>query len=376
MAKRMNRVPLHRQVADLLRKRIETRCTAGERLPSESRLAAEHNVSVLTLREALSALAQEGLVTRRHGSGTYVSEPQRKVVGVLVEIDIADPRTSPFYLRVAQHMQARFRDEGYPVRLYAGHIPPDNVEPTGLTATELLDDLQRNRLAGVICVCPPGDESWVEALDKASVPLVCTCPNYRYQVSHPVEELIDIGIAYLAEAGRQRIAVAGWMNPGHAAEGGWASRCAAKIREAGLEVRPEWLRFDLHPASQGAGWEQMRDIWTTRDEHPDGLLVTDDLLFADAAMAILELDIAVPEELLVITHANRGLTANPPFPVARIEADPDLIASRAESMMLRLLSGQPVDEPAVSIPLELVEYESAEDEAEGAAEQRSFEAKQ
>lgn len=44
----------------------------GRALPAEQALAAEHGVALGTLRQALSVLADEGLVERRHGHGTFV----------------------------------------------------------------------------------------------------------------------------------------------------------------------------------------------------------------------------------------------------------------------------------------------------------------
>lgn len=45
---------------------------AGARLPSETHLAAQHRVSVPTVRRALATLAQAGIVERRQGQGTFV----------------------------------------------------------------------------------------------------------------------------------------------------------------------------------------------------------------------------------------------------------------------------------------------------------------
>ena len=48
----------------------------GDALPSERRLADELGVSRPTLRQAIDGLVAEGLLERRHGSGTYVAEPR------------------------------------------------------------------------------------------------------------------------------------------------------------------------------------------------------------------------------------------------------------------------------------------------------------
>jgi DNA-binding GntR family transcriptional regulator len=62
-----------RVVESLRRKLAENTWSAGDRLPSEPTLAAELGVSRVTIRAALSRLESEGLVNRRHGSGTYVN---------------------------------------------------------------------------------------------------------------------------------------------------------------------------------------------------------------------------------------------------------------------------------------------------------------
>ncbi len=67
--------PIAEQVHDILRERIVQRVYAvDQRLPSEESLSTELNVSRATLRTALASLAAEGLVTRRHGDGTYINK--------------------------------------------------------------------------------------------------------------------------------------------------------------------------------------------------------------------------------------------------------------------------------------------------------------
>lgn len=48
----------------------------GAAIPPERRLAVDMGVSRPTLRAAIEELVREGLLLRRHGSGTYVAEPK------------------------------------------------------------------------------------------------------------------------------------------------------------------------------------------------------------------------------------------------------------------------------------------------------------
>ncbi|HEX9374383.1 MAG TPA: GntR family transcriptional regulator [Roseiflexaceae bacterium] len=66
------------QTLDILCRRIKSGFYAARaQLPPENQLAAEFNVSRATIRSAMTALAQQGLVVRRHGVGTFVSRLSR-----------------------------------------------------------------------------------------------------------------------------------------------------------------------------------------------------------------------------------------------------------------------------------------------------------
>ena len=69
--------PAYRRIQSAIRQRIDSgRLRPGDVVDSERELARIHGVSLMTARHALADLAQEGVVERRHGAGTFVALPK------------------------------------------------------------------------------------------------------------------------------------------------------------------------------------------------------------------------------------------------------------------------------------------------------------
>ena len=67
--------PLYLQIINSLKREIsEGRLAAGSSLPSFRRLAEDLLVSVITVKRAYEELEREGIIFRRQGLGTFVSE--------------------------------------------------------------------------------------------------------------------------------------------------------------------------------------------------------------------------------------------------------------------------------------------------------------
>ncbi|MEX3020102.1 GntR family transcriptional regulator [Kluyvera sp. STS39-E] len=64
---------VYQNVINLLKNRLNSAIyNIGDLLPSEKELAELYDVSRNTLRKALKTLEEEGMIERRHGSGTYL----------------------------------------------------------------------------------------------------------------------------------------------------------------------------------------------------------------------------------------------------------------------------------------------------------------
>ena len=69
--------PAYKRIQGAIRRRIDSgQLKPGDPVPSERELARIHHVSLMTARHALTELARDGLVERRHGAGTFVAPPK------------------------------------------------------------------------------------------------------------------------------------------------------------------------------------------------------------------------------------------------------------------------------------------------------------
>ncbi|MFF7128125.1 GntR family transcriptional regulator [Streptomyces sp. NPDC008240] len=120
----------------------------GEQLPGESELAGQLGVSTVTLREALMALRQQGLVTTRRGrgGGSFVSLPEV-------------PADDRLQARLGGWSTEELRDlgdhwaalSGAAARLAAQRTEPEDLNPLRRTAEELAhapETAARSRLYG------------------------------------------------------------------------------------------------------------------------------------------------------------------------------------------------------------------------------------
>ena len=122
-----DRQPKYLRIHAELRDRITSgQWPAGTSLPAQRDLAAEFGVSIMTLRQALQLLADDGLIAARHGSGTYVAARYEYDLGHLrsfaadLAAQGAEIRTRLLAAEIitpADEVSARLGDPGQVLRL-------------------------------------------------------------------------------------------------------------------------------------------------------------------------------------------------------------------------------------------------------------------
>jgi DNA-binding LacI/PurR family transcriptional regulator len=339
---------LHEKIYADLRREILSQRKPGERLPSEAEMARRFGVSVVTLRNATLALESDGFVKRISGVGVVVCE--RKAHGrlALVSRDVAfDPRPLYFHLRFTPLLQRNLLQAGWET---VTCLQIDS-EPAGLT--ELRAEMSRGRYDAIIWTLGDAPKDFRAHAREHGVTLIGGADDALVQVDY--DAMIRTGVDHLVGAGCRR--VAGLFSgpptelPGpddlHATQ-----IFNQRLAHHGLKATPGWVVQDTEARLLGSGWQGFRDLWSASRERPDGLLVLDDVLYRDAARAILELGIKVPSQMRIVTHSNRGDDLVHPFPVSLLELDPDEMAAAAAEFVTQVLEGHAV--PARDIPVRLI----------------------
>lgn len=352
----IDRKPLHEQIAEVLRDEIRSKYKPGDRLEPESRQAKRFGVSIVTVREAMLRLSQEGLIERRHGSGTYVLEPPKQMqrVAVLVSDHYLVTRPSYFFLRITQCIQQQLNERGIAVQIHLlPHPTPEGTE-SGLSAW-LDRHYGDSDFDGAVAIYGGQPDLLIERIEKRGTPLVASGGGYPFSVSTSTHNMVRDGTEHLITAGRTRLALLQIGSPQtEAPRAGYFLRPFLEALEAAdLPFRKEWVCGSVDFHQPGSGWEQFQALWQHGDEKPDGLLICDDTIYREASAAILALDIQVPEDLLVVTHYNRGSDLFFPFPTVRLENDPEEFAATVSEMLIRRMRGEPVPETHVTVPTRL-----------------------
>ncbi len=322
-----------------LRERLRSEYQPGDCLPPLRGLCAALGVSLNTLRAALALLAREGRVEIRHGAGVFVRAPaQRPRIGVLSELNLLLP-VCTYHRHLANETLLLLREQGMTPHLFCGTVQPGE-SPEEPTCPEFWEAVNHQRLDGAIILNTPCNDPWFQRVAQAALPLVGELTPYR--IPHAdVRLVVEPGLHALSRHGARRIALL------TAAAGQVRPLFERTVRELGLRTAPGWIAGPLAQALPAVGRAAFRQIWQATDEKPDGVLITNDLLFSGATEAIHELRIAVPGQLRVVTHANRGDDSPPPpFPHTRLEFDPhDFALALVGLLQLRLAGKRPPDTP-------------------------------
>jgi hypothetical protein len=315
--KLVRNIPLHQQVEEDIRRRIENgELGPGAKLPSSLALAKSTGTSVFTVQTALSRLHREGLVERKTRLGTFVKGSDRGISKVGIYFGCGDLTTGEFSFE--QYLA------GATPALLAEVGPDDEI---GTPLPSLMQAIKRGEIQGLIGTSLRRENSaWLSTL-----PLRTAFLSPLPGKNHVKTDLIQMVELSLAELHRQGCRTVGFLSARmekgrHPVIGPdqipFDQAFPRMAQRFGLETRDEWLRCPEHfpPSQEQYGFQEFQQIWN-QAERPDGLLAFPDYTSRGVVSAILARQIQIPQELKLILYANDLFPYPCPVPCHQVVTD-------------------------------------------------------
>ena len=293
----------------------------GQKLPTHAVLCQDLSVSKLTLDKVMVQLEREEIITRRQGSGIYVSPKLRKNVVLLCDpAPFQNSGHSPFWEMLIRYAQERAHAHSEELSCHFTRLSGDG----DFLESGLKQDVIAGRVHGIIGVGL--NEACIDWVSGTPVPLVSLFSPHPYSVEVDSDLIITMGVEALAASGCRSIAYfepcAGFSELTHrkaVADHGLEvfRRALAEAGipfEAGLihqavheRIRAEAAGrvWDLSDREQGfrAAMNAFRDGETCQ---PDGILVTNDNMTQGVLPALSKLNLKAGRDLQIASHANQS----------------------------------------------------------------------
>ncbi|HPS55157.1 MAG TPA: GntR family transcriptional regulator [Sedimentisphaerales bacterium] len=304
--------PLYRQLYRILKDDIESGVyPPAKQLPPEPELCKKYNVSITTIRQAVSLLVAEKVVYRRQGKGTFVAEQGDsfqfkavKNIGFLANFpnEKQDARYEilPEIIHVMESAAIRY---GYNLSVF--NIKPDSAESR-------LELISRGNVDGVVFW--PLAESAGEHLNRQvmtsllglHVPVVLFdrfIPGY--DVDHVVSDNQQGAFSlvhHLIELGHRRIAVIADSKNTTVEDRITGYKKALAV--AGIDFDPDLVKIGTQEASVQQVAEHVK-LLLSLSEPPTALFGIYDNLAMAAIRALKVQGLNVPDDIAVVGYDNR-----------------------------------------------------------------------
>ena len=297
-------LPKYRQILDDLRAAIDSgRLKPGDKLQTEAELGKVYQASRITVARAVNELMQQGLVSRRAGSGTHVlpkTEAQGHVFGLL----IPDLGRTEIFEPICQGMMRSPLAKTH--SLLWGHAMGE-AEQQDREAEDLCQHYISQKVSGVFFAPLEYTSSREQvnrriaaALEKAGIPIVlldrCYAP-YPCRSRHDLVGIDNRAVGYVLT---QHLIRVGAKRPAFISLAHSAPTVTARIagyREAlyahGISLKEDMVR-------EGDTAEPNFVQRVLKELRPDAILCANDLLAGRLIATLTGLGIDVPHEMRVV----------------------------------------------------------------------------
>ena len=328
---------LYQQVALYFEKEIrEGRLPTGAKLPTTMELSKQFEVNPETIQLGLKILMNQGLICRAPKRGTFVMDIcEEKTLGIVFPVELYSDLDAAFFPVLFSHLTRYAVAQGWKTRFFATSLN----DKADIAFYELRKAINAGELAGIAVVGRPS--AIIDYLNnECPIPIL-----HHLQIDR--KAMIFLALERLLKETRSRIDIYFAVHD-EQLNGTGQTEADAIINEYCDKFNCSRSLFHLHilPGHHSKGYQIFKELWT-KGERPEAVVVTSDAIFRGIWYAIMELHIAVPDELKIITHVNKGLVPMTHIPLTCLEVSPQEIAEKSFNAFCRTLNGEKIPKTLV-----------------------------
>lgn len=353
----MSNIPLYKQIQRSIKQKISSgELRPKDRVPSERELAKEFMVSQITAKNALIGLAEEGIVVRVQGKGTFVSdEPfqsspnnlythakKQQLIGLI----IPTLRTQVIQ-RLIESIIYFANQSGYQIIL---RVTRESSE----VETAMIQELMDLGVTGLI-IFPTEDENYSEPILRLSLeryPLVLIDRYFRnistYSVSSDNLQGAYEVVNYLLNKGHRHIALISSENSNTVIEDRTAGFEKAFLEHKLSIDKHLWFHIPLHILRSDSCMKAIIDFLNERQEITAAFTLTEEIA-RQTFIALHLLGRKVPDDIELITFDE------PELNIPRVIQDEHNIGKTAVELLLQQINKEhKADQKQFVIPVEFL----------------------
>ncbi len=280
----------------------------GDSLPTQQELGTRYGVAEGTVSVAMARLVQEGLITRKRGAGSFVTE-QRAVRSRVVDVVRAIPRRPesvpsvpqqhfepPWLGQLDHHLDDVARQNNWVLRWH--HLREDEAaEP------DIIEQRFTDAKAVVALVRTAINRPFLTRLDHAGIPMAAIwisraeSGNLPERAAYPQltpdrQQSAELATEHLVALGYQRIGFAGTTATP------WVTGFLNTVTRHRLPMNAAWFVRVDHADDQTIR-QSLRELLQGPDR-PRALVCETDRFAVDAEAIARELGLSIPEDLALI----------------------------------------------------------------------------
>ncbi|MBI4026540.1 MAG: GntR family transcriptional regulator [Verrucomicrobia bacterium] len=353
--------PVYMQIARFLRVQIvEGKLRPSEHLLTTQKLARQWGVGHTTVHRALARLTAEGLLDRKRRGGTFVkSNHSQGVIGVLIGQRLTDEPAyfSRAILRSIRSEILLMKDCQWTCRVYDGlteQLTQSHFQQNPV-CRQFTSDLENYSFKGLIQIVSELDD--LEALKPGlTLPVVrleswkSGGEDVKLDPGHFAQEAVKL----VARRGAKKIAYLR-IDVGQSNDLPDLQGLSKGIETTNLQ-QPEIIHIQKQAArnellGQTAYEETLRLInrWQNRQEWPDALIISDDIVARSVAIALINKGCPVDGRIQVVTATHDGFQHPYGIPLVEYKFSPGTIARTLLQILWKRILGQALPDLPITI---------------------------